>query len=304
MITTRNRYEGCLLGLAVGDALGATVEFMDPGTFKPLTDIVGGGPHTLQAGQWTDDTSMALCLADSLIHKGFDPKDQMDQYVAWWQGNHYSSKDRCFDIGGTTARSLHNYMKTGNVFSGTGDPQQSGNGSIMRLAPVPMFAKNLEELDKFAAESSKTTHGSVMAIDSCRYFAKLLYLALNMKEASKINLFYEASLNLELCPEVMNVAAGSFFAKQPPEIKGSGFVIESLEAALWAFWNSDNFESGALLAVNLGDDADTTGAVYGQIAGAFYGRDGIPAKWQKIVYHNDTILVFAQLLYRRKQLDF
>jgi ADP-ribosyl-[dinitrogen reductase] hydrolase len=135
-----DRFRGCLVGLAVADAVGTTVEFMPPGSFSPVTDMVGGGPFELAPGQWTDDTSMALCLAESLIEcRGFDPGDQMRRYVRWHRDGHLSSTGRCFDIGITVAEALHRFASTGEPFSGSTDPMKAGNGSLMRLAPVAMF---------------------------------------------------------------------------------------------------------------------------------------------------------------------
>ena len=136
-LLVRDRYRGALLGLAVGDALGTTLEFKAPGTFKPITDLVGGGPFGLKPGQWTDDTSMALCLAESLIEKrGFDPKDQMDRYCRWWKEGYLSSTGTCFDIGITVKTALAHYLRSGEPFAGSTDPFTAGNGSLMRLAPV------------------------------------------------------------------------------------------------------------------------------------------------------------------------
>nr|HPL68310.1 ADP-ribosylglycohydrolase family protein [Smithellaceae bacterium] len=135
-----NRYRGCLLGLAVGDALGTALEFKPPGSFTPITDMIGGGPFNLKPGQWTDDTSMSLCLAESLIEcRGFNPRDQMERYVRWWREGYLSSTGTCFDIGNTTRTALATFMKTGNPLSGPIDSYSAGNGSLMRLAPVPMF---------------------------------------------------------------------------------------------------------------------------------------------------------------------
>jgi len=134
-----DRYRGAFLGLAVGDALGTTLEFKAPGSFKPITDMLGGGPFGLKPGQWTDDTSMALCLAESLIEKGgFDPKDQMDHYCRWWLEGHLSSTGTCFDIGATVRTSLESYLRSGEPFAGSADPFTAKNGSLMRLAPVPL----------------------------------------------------------------------------------------------------------------------------------------------------------------------
>jgi ADP-ribosyl-[dinitrogen reductase] hydrolase len=140
MEADRNRSRGCLLGLAVGDAVGTTVEFQPRGSFALVNDMVGGGPFRLKPGQWTDDTSMALCLATSLIAKnGFDPADQMDRYWNWYQNGYLSSTGSFFDIGNTVRQALETYQQTGNPFSGRIDPYSAGNGSLMRLAPIPLF---------------------------------------------------------------------------------------------------------------------------------------------------------------------
>jgi ADP-ribosylglycohydrolase len=297
------RYRGSLLGLACGDALGTTIEFSPPGTFEPLKDIVGGGPFRLKAGQWTDDTSMALCLAESLIEcGGFDPADQMERYVRWYREGHLSSNGRCFDIGNTVRDALLKFERTGEPYSGSKHARSAGNGSIMRLAPVPLyFAENPEKAIEMSALSSKTTHGATAAVDACRYLGALTVGAL--QGAGKEDLLSERFhpitngwLERPLCPEIGEIAMGSFKYRQPPEIKGSGYVVRSLEAALWAFYRSDSFEEGCLMAVNLGDDADTTGAVHGQLAGAFYGEDGIPEKWRKILAKRPVIESFAERL--------
>ena len=130
-ITKIDRYRGSLLGLAVGDALGAPLEFQAPGTFEPIDDMIGGGPHAVEPGQWTDDTSMALCLAESLIEcGGFDARDQMERYVHWWREGYNSSKAVCLDIGNTVRHALSQFEETGEPFSGSTDPYSAGNGSI------------------------------------------------------------------------------------------------------------------------------------------------------------------------------
>ena len=294
------RYQGCLLGLAVGDALGTTLEFEKPGSFDLISQITGGGPFNLLQGQWTDDTSMALCLAKSLIKcKGFDPEDQMKRYVHWWQDGYLSSTGTCFDIGNTVLSALIAFKQTGNPYSGSDDPQTSGNGGIMRLGPVPLFyANNPAETIYYAAESSKTTHGAPETVDACRYLAGLIVGAIQHR--SKDELLSAGFCPVKglwdqepLAPNIYGVAQGSFKDRNPPEIVGSGYVVKSLEAALWAFYNSPTFREGALLAANLGNDADTTSAVYGQLAGAYYGLEVIPPEWREIVAMRDTILTFA-----------
>ena len=154
-----DRRRGALIGLAVGDALGAAVEFKSPGSFKLVTGYRDGGPHGLNAGEWTDDTSMALALANS-IAVGWDLNDQADRYVQWWQTGKYSVNGRCFDIGITTRSALGNFVAKKNALtSGDRSDRASGNGSIMRLAPVPMrfghlYSSQLDELARLAEESS------------------------------------------------------------------------------------------------------------------------------------------------------
>jgi ADP-ribosyl-[dinitrogen reductase] hydrolase len=309
---TRERYRGALLGLAAGDALGTTLEFKPPGTFAPLADMIGGGTFHLKPGEWTDDTSMALCLAESLIEKrGFDAKDQMDRYCSWYERGYLSSNGRCFDIGNTVRNALENYRPIGNPFSGSEATDAAGNGSLMRLAPVPLFfASDPKKAIHYASESSRTTHGTKAAVDACRYFAGLLVGALCGKPKLELLSPYfnptdEPDFWNEngLDPKIAEIAAGSFKRKDLPEIRGTGYVVESLEAALWAFDRSKSFREGALLAVNLGDDADTTGAIYGQIAGAFYGAEQIPSEWRAKLTMHDFIQEKADQLFAISELS-
>ena len=302
--TSQDRYRGCLLGLATGDAVGTTLEFKPPGSFDPVDDMVGGGPFGLQPGQWTDDTSMALCLAESLIEcRGFEPADQMQRYVRWWRHGHLSSTGACFDIGNTTSTALGAFERSSGPFSGPTDVRSAGNGSIMRLAPVPMFfAKRPAEAIEMAAKSSRTTHGAVTAVDACRYLAGLIVGALQGVDKAVLTSPRYTPVpgywdEHPLAPEIDEIARGSFRAREPPEIRGSGYVVRSLEAAMWAFGRSESFREGCLLAVNLGDDADTTGAVYGQLAGAYYGERAIPQEWRSRLSHRELIASMADRLH-------
>jgi ADP-ribosylglycohydrolase len=300
----QERYRGCLLGLAVGDALGTTVEFCRPGTFRPVTDMVGGGPFKLLPGQWTDDTSLALCLAESLVECGrFDPVDQLQRYVIWWREGYMSSNGTCFDIGGTTRTALGRFERTGEPWCGPTDISTAGNGSLMRLAPVLMFfaADPAAAIEK-AGESSRTTHGALAAIDACRYYAGLIVGALGGADKVELLSAHYAPIagywrENALAEEIAEVAAGSFKDKKPPAIQGTGYVVESLEAALWCFYKSRDFARGCLLAVNLGDDADTTAAIYGQLAGAYYGMHDIPPDWLEKLAKRELIEGLADRLY-------
>ncbi|MDQ3671749.1 MAG: ADP-ribosylglycohydrolase family protein, partial [Actinomycetota bacterium] len=226
----RQRYRGALLGLATGDAVGTTVEFAPAGTFPPVTDMVGGGPFDLAPGQWTDDTSMALCLAESILEAGWDPIDQLARYVSWMRDGHLSSTGQCFDIGQTVLSALGRFSRTGDPYCGSTDPNSAGNGSIMRLAPVALrYAYDRDEAIARAAESSRTTHGAATAVDACRHLAALLVGALGGRSRTEL-LSPDYFTDTETL-EIGAVAAGSFRTKDPPEIRGSGFVVESLEAA-------------------------------------------------------------------------
>ena len=298
------RYLGCLVGLAVGDAMGTVLEFKARGAFEPVTGMLGGGPFHLQPGEWTDDTSIALCLAESLMEKqGFDACDQMERYVRWYREGHYSVKPYCFDIGNTVREALTRFEKSGEPFSGSTNPYTAGNGSIMRLAPVPMaFASKPQDAIRMSAESSRTTHAAQEALDACRYMGGLIAGALNGEDKETfLSEGYAPVKGLwerePLAEKIRDIAGGSFKRKSEVEIHASGYVVHTLEAALWAFSGSDNFQDGCLKAINLGDDADTTGAVYGQIAGAYYGITGIPTTWLQRLAQRELIEDFARRLF-------
>lgn len=291
----QNRFRGCLLGLAAGDAVGTTVEFIPRGSFPKMTDMVGGGPFHLKAGQWTDDTSMALCLATSLIEKkGFDPADQMDRYWDWYKNGYMSSTGICFDIGNTVRYALDRYHRTRNPFSGSDSPNSAGNGSLMRLASITVFYfPDLEKIVHFAGESSRTTHGALECIEACQLFAEMIYLALS--GYSRDQILFDTKVKIS-SPKINAIADGSYSPKSIAQIRGTGYVVESLEAALWCFYQTDTFESAILQAANLGDDADTTAAICGQIAGAFYGEAGIPDTWLNKLHMRNEIAMLADKL--------
>jgi len=293
---SHDRLRGMLLGLAVGDATGTTLEFKPRGSFVPITEMEGGGPFGLQPGQWTDDTSMALCLADSLVSRGgFDPRDQMERYGRWRREGYWSATGSCFDIGNTVAGALRKFEQTGNPASGPTHPQSAGNGSIMRLAPVPMFYhRDPAAAIRVAGESSRTTHGASECVESCRLFAHLLLAAANADSKEMILAAMAEFRTAEA--RVQSIARGDFRAKPSSSIRGSGYVIDCLEAALWAFFGHTDFREAILAAANLGDDADTTAAVCGQVAGAFYGMAGIPDRWLEKLAMRDEILVLADRL--------
>lgn len=299
-MTTRDRFYGCLLGLACGDAVGTTLEFQERGSFPPLTDMVGGGPFDLKPGEWTDDTSMALCLAASLVHRQeFNPQDQMNRYCNWMRLGYMSSNGACFDIGVTVQLALNAYLRSGDPFSGSDNPRRAGNGCIMRLAPVPMFYfSSPERAIHFSGESSRTTHGAQECIDACRLFGSLLVKALAGKSREEILFGEHFPPDAPApAPAIAAIAAGEYSSKNVDNVYGGGYVVSCLEAALWCFLHTDSFEEAVLRAANLGNDADTTAAVCGQIAGAYYGEKNIPKGWLKKLAMRDTIGDLAEQLY-------
>lgn len=298
-ITIHDRFRGALLGLACGDAVGTTVEFKRRGTFDLVTDMVGGGPFRLNPGEWTDDTSMALCLAVSLLEKqGFDAHDQMTRYVRWMREGYMSSNGSCFDIGLTVKAALNRFRLTGDPFSGSTETDTAGNGCLMRLVPVPMFFfSERQNAIAMSAESSRTTHGALECIEANSLFGAMLHSALS--GATKEGILLGHGLNAFQSRAIAAIAAGSYRDKDVSQINGSGYVVESLEAALWCFFKTTSFTGAVLAAVNLGHDADTTAAICGQLAGAYYGESEIPSKWLGRLAQSNMIVELADHLYEQ-----
>ncbi len=211
---------GCPDGACHRDALGTTPEFKAPGTFEPLQDMVGGGPFDLQPGQWTDDTAMALCLAESLVaQQGFDPADQMQRYLRWYREGYLRSTGTCFDIGNTVSAALRRFEVSRAPFAGETAPRYGGNGSLMRLAPIPLaFIRDPGRAIHLVGEMLRTTHGAPEPVDACRYFAGLLVGALQgrSKEELLARLFSPVEglwQRQPLAPRIAAVAAGTFREK-------------------------------------------------------------------------------------------
>jgi ADP-ribosyl-[dinitrogen reductase] hydrolase len=275
-----DKLKGCFFGLAVGDALGVPLEFEIRDTHPVVTDMIGKGPFNLKPGEWTDDTSMALCLADSLIScKGFNPTDVMNSFVHWWLEGEHSHTGTCFDIGQTTVAALRNYMEFDNPWAGSTSPSSSGNGSIMRLAPIPIFYKyNLYDCITYAQEQSKLTHASFDCVETCGKMAACLW---NLASGAKWDDFVYVD-------QYKNIPRD--------DVQSSGYVIHTWEAALWAVSNTSSFEEALILAVNLANDSDTVGAVTGQLAGALYGYESIPERWIKnLAWKTELGIIFDEL---------
>ena len=284
----RERALGAFLGLAVGDAVGTTLEFRARDKQPRLQDMEGGGPFELPPGGWTDDTAMALALADSLAAaEALDARDLMDRFVRWWQDGDYSHVGVCFDIGNTTRAALDRYLRTDDPLAGPTDSRSAGNGSLMRLAPVALrFWDDPPRLAATAAEQSRTTHGTEEAVDACRAFAELLADAIAGSPRADVL----APRRFEGAEAIARVMAGSWLGRPRNEIRSSGYVVHTLEASIWSVACTGNFKNAVLLAANLADDADTVAAVTGQLAGALYGLGGIPDGWLERLAWKDRLL--------------
>ncbi|WP_244472936.1 ADP-ribosylglycohydrolase family protein [Methylobacterium sp. Leaf100] len=277
---TRDRATGAMVGLAIGDALGTSIEFSSKPRYAVLDHIVGGGPFRLLAGQWTDDTAQALALADSLVHDpNLDARDLMDRFVAWRGDGAYSCTGTCFDIGNATRAALVRYERTGDPVSGSTSETASGNGALMRLAPVAI--RHWLDPDALRATSdrqTRTTHGSPATVRCSRLLGDLLAQAIA-----------GTPLNDVLGSPSAEAVEGGWRGLHRDAIEGSGYVVRSLQAAAWAVSRTTDFRSAVVLAANLGDDADTTAAIAGQLAGAVYGLSGIPQDWLAILAWRERI---------------
>jgi ADP-ribosyl-[dinitrogen reductase] hydrolase len=305
-IDIHDKLKGMFVGLAVGDMLGMPLEFKDPSEFEPITKPIAGGSFNLPVGYWTDDTSMALCLADSLLeYQGYNSYDVMNKYWLWRSQGYRSSTGQCFDIGNQTSTAINQYISTGGyVTADTTMISSAGNGCIMRLAPVIIAAyqqREPEDIIKLARISARETHYSLEAQVATEVFANMLIKAVEHKpkpeilyarkpQATDRFIAFEEDVSIDGQPPPQHtyrtvnarIMAGTRLLKK--DLNTDGYIIHSLQVAVWAFNKYDNFKDGALAVANLGGDSDTNCAIYGQLAGAYYGYKAIPAKWIKVLY--------------------
>jgi ADP-ribosyl-[dinitrogen reductase] hydrolase len=303
LVDNLDRSMGCFIGLAVGDALGAPLEFSsrrDP-SYKEITEYRSGGPFNLQAGQWTDDTSQALCLAETLlIRKGFSQEDFMNRMVNWWTAGYNSSTGKCFDIGTGTQLALWRFVNTGEIAT----PLSSGgNGSLMRLAAIPIAYQEfpLDVVALKAEDSCRVTHGLPEAILCTRFMSRVLCRLISGESPDDF-------MNQEV--QLLSASSESHqkISKLIQDIKESrtqeedfydptGYCVTSLVAALYCFLSTSSFEECLLKTVNLCGDSDTVGAIAGQLAGSFYGLKQIPEKWVNGLHDNHRLLQIAESLF-------
>jgi ADP-ribosyl-[dinitrogen reductase] hydrolase len=286
----RDRALGSFIGLAIGDALGTTLEFCTRDSRPLHTEMIGGGHHRLKPGQWTDDTSMAICLARSLAsNPKLDPSDLMTRFANWRDEGEESCTGRCFDIGRTTTASISSFLNDGNPIAGLTSHDTAGNGSIMRLAPAVL--RHIGD-ENSAAETARlqsaTTHGAPACIEACDLLARLLHRAITGKRKGFAEISFKRLAPKH--PDIRAIASKEWRLKSRDAIASSGYVASTLEAAIWAVDTTTSFEDALVLAVNLGNDADTVGAVAGQIAGAVHGLSSIPDRWLEPLAWRDQLI--------------
>ncbi len=299
-VVSRDNALGALVGLAVGDAVGTTLEFKARDS-ENVSDMQGSGPFMLNAGEWTDDTSMALCVAETYLAENRMNTDTLRKFLLrWYQTGENSSNGRCFDIGNTTRFALEQYLHVGPSWYGNTEKHTAGNAGLVRQAPVSIFRrKSLRAIYFESQAQSRATHGAVESIDACQFLGLILHHLINghqKEEAFSPHVF-------PLCARVMIINAGEYKHKARHQIRSSGYVIDTLEAAMWAVWNTDNFRDAILLAANLADDADSVAATAGQLAGALYGYSEIPQDWKDKLVQHERIAALASDLFDRAPED-
>lgn len=284
---------GCFRGLAIGDALGAPVEFSQPGTFTPVTSYRPATFFGLNPGEWTDDTIMAVCMAEAMIEKnGYDSFHVMNSYVQWYKNGINSPKGTCFDIGNQISSSLDDFIDYPIMDKST-KTSSAGNGCIMRLAPASIVSLNLSDEDSLTLfkTSALDTHNNMEAIE-----ATILYGFLTrglLKGLSKKDAFDYA---VEMIPRPRTKIADAVSSVNHHTVSNSGYVVVSFAAAWWSFITTQSFEEAVLRAVNLGGDADTIAAITGQLAGAFYGDESIDNTLKIGLYQSERFERLTKML--------
>ncbi|HXS27432.1 MAG TPA: ADP-ribosylglycohydrolase family protein [Steroidobacteraceae bacterium] len=300
--TIRSRFTGALVGLAVGDALATATQDRDPGTFVPVADFAGGGALGLPPGAWSDDTAMALCLAESLLACGdFDARDQVERYVRWQQEGHLSATGVCVGITPSTAHALAVAQWRRQMFAGSHEPKKLDPEPLSRMAPIVMFAfSSAEEAVRLAGDAARITCQAPAVVEVCRIFAAMLHAALSDAPKEEVLAPVNGLAELEATgyrPRVRSLLNGRYRRKRPGQVRTGHTIVTVLEAALWAFDRTNDFQSGALLTANLGSASDVACAAYGQLAGAFYGAAGIPPAWRAGLLRLELIESLAEQLF-------
>lgn len=284
-----NRIKAVMLGHAIGDALGVPVEFRSRESLNkyPVIDMVGFGTHNVPAGTWSDDTSMSLCALSSLLNGAIDYDDIMRNFGKWCYDGEFTTDGVVFDIGNTCSMAIDNYfydkMSVNNC--GLASVNSNGNGSLMRIHPFVLYAyytgiKDEKEFVNMIANASALTHAHKCSIDGCVIYAYVLRELLNNPDKSSVHKGIDCARSVRPFGCYYDrVFSGEMETLNRKNIKSSGYVVDSLEAAIWCLLTTDSYAECVLRAVNLGGDTDTIAAIAGGLAGALYGLDAIPANW-------------------------
>jgi len=292
-----DRALGSLIGLAIGDALGTTFEGGPRRQPDSRIAMTGSGPYHLEPGQWTDDTAMALCVADSLIANGsaIRHRDLMDRFAGWMTEGQNSCTGDAFDVGVTTRGSISEFIETRNPITGPTGRDGAGNGGIMRLSPAVLANLKDERSAAVAAvEQSRTTHGAPQCLEAAEFMARLLHRLVLRPTAADPQHVSMAGDYVE--PEIARLTDMTCRVPNRDGIRSTGYVVHTLEAAIWSFVTTRSFEDALSAAINLGGDTDTIGAVAGQITGAAYGLSAIPREWVDLLAWHDDIIVRGRKL--------
>jgi len=295
---------GGIMGVVIGDALGLPVQFMTKTEIEksPITGMTGGGAFGLEPGAWSDDSSLTLCLVESLSEVGYNPADIARRFVMWYRDGYMTPLGEAFDIGGTTEIAMKRLIHGVAPFkAGSTDAESNGNGSLMRILPATLFFAHESDYTMIQriCEVSKITHGhprSQLACSLYSLFVKALLTGSSPQKAydamilkSQTVFFVDRKIGKQL-NHFKRIISGELPNLDESEIKSGGYVVESLEAALWSFLTTSSFEEAVLKAVNLGWDTDTVGAITGSMAGVYYGFSNIPAHWLKKLLDSEKIL--------------
>ena len=296
----RSRFLGALVGLAVGDAVASATQYRRPGSFAPVGDMLGGGPFGLPRGAWTDDASMALCLADSLLERdGFDARDQMERYRRWQQQGYLSATGQCVGITSSTARAIAMAQWRRQALFGSHDPAQQDPEPLSRVAAAVLFyfATSGEAINQ-ATEAARTTCQAPAVLDACRALAQALYAALTGQP--KATVLERAALAVTVSASSAGTGAETGVSpsgSNPAAAQRAGISAPAaLAAAVAAFRATDNFRDAILHAVNLGGDSDVVAAVCGQLAGAYYSVKAIPTSWYNGLMQKELIIGYGDRL--------
>ena len=296
----RETIRAVILGHAVADALGVPVEFRSRGMLdqNPLTDMVGYGTYNLPAGSWSDDTSMTLCALDVLAEGEEDFGRIMENFHSWYSKGAYTPGDDCFDIGGTCLRAIQNYAVYGMppVECGLRGDNSNGNGSLMRILPFVLYAHYAgytdEEMKTLVHDASSLTHAHERSLVGCGIYALLVRCILLHGRAGVGEGLRKAAALYASEPELtayVRIFSPDFADLPREDIRSSGYVVDSLEAAVWCLLTTDNYGDCVLKAANLGEDTDTVAAIAGGLAGARYGMEGIPVGWLDTLIRREFI---------------